>query len=69
VGSLATRAQDTTGLNRQIDTTERQIDQLVYDLYGLRDAEIAVVEQASVSELQKTMRSATCIRRAPELDE
>jgi hypothetical protein len=26
------------------DATDRQIDRLVYDLYGLTDAEIAIVE-------------------------
>lgn len=29
---------------RQIDATDRQIDRLVYELYGLTDAEIAIVE-------------------------
>ncbi len=36
--------QDTTLLQRQIDATDRQIDQLVYTLYGLTDEEIALVE-------------------------
>ncbi len=31
-------------LQRLIDTTDRQIDALLYDLYGLTEAEIAVVE-------------------------
>ncbi len=31
-------------LQRQIDTTDRQIDALVYDLYGLTDEEIRLVE-------------------------
>ena len=33
-----------TVLQRQIDATDRQIDQLVYELYELTDEEIAVVE-------------------------
>jgi hypothetical protein len=33
-----------TFLQRQIDTTERQIDTLVYELYGLTDEEIGLVE-------------------------
>ncbi|HEY7307895.1 MAG TPA: hypothetical protein VH643_00910 [Gemmataceae bacterium] len=33
-------------LKRQIDATDRQIDQLVYELYGLTDAEIKIVETA-----------------------
>jgi hypothetical protein len=33
-----------TALQRQIDATDRQIDQLVYELYGLTEEEIRVVE-------------------------
>lgn len=33
-----------THLQRQIDATDRQIDKLVYELYGQTDEEIAVVE-------------------------
>jgi predicted type IV restriction endonuclease len=36
--------QDTTLLQRQIDATDQQIDQLVYALYGLTEEEIALVE-------------------------
>ena len=32
---------------RQIDATDRQIDQLVYELYGLTDDEIRIVEDAT----------------------
>ena len=32
---------------RQIDKTDRQIDQLVYELYGLSDEEIKIVEEAT----------------------
>jgi hypothetical protein len=32
-------------LQRQIETTDRQIDQLVYELYGLTDEEIKIVEK------------------------
>jgi hypothetical protein len=31
----------------QIDATDRQIDQLVYQLYGLTDDEIRIVEEAT----------------------
>lgn len=31
-------------LQRQIDATDRQIDLLVYELYGLTDEEIKIVE-------------------------
>jgi type I restriction-modification system DNA methylase subunit len=34
-------------LSRQIETTDRQIDQLVYELYGLNDNEIRLVEEAA----------------------
>jgi hypothetical protein len=33
-----------TMLQRQIEATDRQIDALVYELYGLTEAEVAVVE-------------------------
>ena len=35
-------------LQRQIDATDRQIDQLVYDLYGLTAEEIRIVEEATL---------------------
>lgn len=34
---------------RQIDATDKEIDPLVYELYGLTDEEIRVVEEASGS--------------------
>ncbi len=34
-----------TRFQRQIDATDRQIDRLVYDLYGLTDEEIRIVEE------------------------
>ena len=33
--------------SRQIEATDRDIDRLVYQLYGLTDAEIAIVEEAT----------------------
>ena len=33
-----------TALERQIEATDRQIDVLVYELYGLTEEEIAIVE-------------------------
>jgi len=35
-------------LQRLIDSTDRQIDRLVYELYGLTEEEIKIVEEASV---------------------
>jgi hypothetical protein len=40
----ANTGHDKTLIQRQIDATDRQIDRLVYALYGLSDEEIAVVE-------------------------
>ncbi|KKL52008.1 hypothetical protein LCGC14_2289780, partial [marine sediment metagenome] len=36
-----------TVIQRQIETTDRQIDRLVYELYGLSDDEIRLVEEAT----------------------
>ena len=36
-----------TLIQRQINATDRQIDRLVYDLYGLTAEEIAIVEQTA----------------------
>jgi len=38
---------DKTAIGRQIEATDRQIDQLVYDLYGLTSDEIKIVEEAT----------------------
>lgn len=35
---------DTNSIQRQIDATDRQTDRLVYELYGLTEEEIAVLE-------------------------
>ena len=42
--AAAKTPQDQTVLQRQIDATDRQIDHLVYQLYGLTEDEIRVVE-------------------------
>jgi len=36
--------QERAAAERQIRATDRQIDKLVYELYGLADDEIAIVE-------------------------
>ena len=36
-----------TIIQRQIDAIDRRIDQLVYELYGLTDAEIQIVDEAT----------------------
>jgi hypothetical protein len=43
----ANTAHATTVIQRQIDATDRRIDALVYELYGLSDKEIALVEEAT----------------------
>jgi hypothetical protein len=40
---------DRASLQAQIDATDREIDRLVYDLYGLTEEEIAIVEQGTGS--------------------
>ena len=43
----AKMGQGKTVIQRQIEATDRQIDRLVYELYGLTDEEIAIVEEAT----------------------
>ena len=40
----ATVPHDKEALQRQIDATDRQIDKLIYELYGLTEEEIKIVE-------------------------
>ena len=46
--AAAKTAHDKTLLERQIVATDRQIDALVYELYGLSDSEIAIVEGSAM---------------------
>jgi len=41
---VAKNPTDKTRLQREIEATDRQIDQLVYELYGLAEEEIKIVE-------------------------
>ncbi len=43
--SSAKTDHDKTVIQRRIDATDRQIDQLVYELYGLTEEEIKIVEE------------------------
>ena len=45
--SAAKTSHDNEVLKRQIAATGRRIDRLVYELYGLTDEEIAIVEEAT----------------------
>jgi hypothetical protein len=47
--AMAKTPDDKTRLQRQIDATDQQIDNLVYDLYGLTDREIKIVEEVTKS--------------------
>ena len=42
--SKARTSHDKTQLQRQIVATDKQIDALVYELYGLTEEEIGIVE-------------------------
>jgi len=42
---LADTFQEKTSLQRQIENTDKQIDLLVYKLYGLTGEEIRIVEE------------------------
>jgi uncharacterized coiled-coil protein SlyX len=39
--------QERTALSRVVDSTRTQIDRLVYELYGLTDEEVRIVEEAT----------------------
>jgi len=41
----AKTAHDKTILQRQVEATDKQIDRLAYDLYGLTGEEIKIVEE------------------------
>ena len=41
---LAKTDHEKTIIQRQIDSTDRRIDELVYELYGLTEEEIRIVE-------------------------
>ena len=47
-GQIFTRARP--GLQREIEVADRQIDQLVYELYGLTEEEIRMVEESARSD-------------------
>jgi len=45
--SAAKASHEKTAIHRQIDATDQQIDQLVYELYDLTDEEIRIVKEAT----------------------
>ena len=51
-GAAANNPEWKTRLQREIETTDRQIDQLVYEFYGLNAEEIKIVEEALLESVQ-----------------
>jgi hypothetical protein len=47
--ATARTPHDKTSLQMQITATDRQIDQLVYELYGLTEEEIRIVEERTAN--------------------
>jgi len=45
--AAAKTSHEETAIQRQINAIDKQIDQLVYELYGLTDKEIRIVEEAT----------------------
>jgi predicted nucleic acid-binding Zn-ribbon protein len=45
LGSAAKDSERKTRLQRKIDATDRQINQLVYELYGLMKDDIQIIEE------------------------
>ena len=43
----ASTAHEKELIQRRIDATDKEIDRLVYDLYGLTEKEIRIVEEAN----------------------
>jgi hypothetical protein len=45
--ATARAPHDKTVLQSRIDATDRQIDRLVYELYGLTEEEVRIVEEGT----------------------
>jgi hypothetical protein len=45
--AAAKTPDEKTRIRRQIDATDHQIDNLVYELYGLTEKEVQIVEEAT----------------------
>jgi DNA-binding protein H-NS len=45
--AAAKTSHEKTAIQRQIAATDKRIDQLVYELYGLTDEEIRIVEETT----------------------
>ncbi len=49
LAATACTSHEQTLIQRRIVTTDQEIDRLVYELYGLTDEEIAIVEEEAVT--------------------
>jgi hypothetical protein len=59
----ATHPDDTTRLQRRIDASDREIDNLVYDLYGLTEEEIKIVEEGAEGRARTSSQVEACHAR------
>ncbi len=55
--AVTTHPDDKDRLQRQLEAADYEIDQLVYDLYGLTKEEIEIVERASIASSQKLVEN------------
>jgi len=67
--SEAKTPTDRDRLQRQIDATDHDIDRLVYDIYGLTEEEIKIVESASVASSSKVKENDTHDTEAQPADQ
>jgi hypothetical protein len=51
--AAAQNPNDKTNLQRRIEATDHQIDQLVYELYGLTEEEIRIVQDSASTRLSE----------------
>ena len=47
--AITKTTHERTALQRQIEATDGEIDRFVYEMYGLSDKEIHIVEEATFS--------------------
>ena len=62
--AVARTPQEKTALERQIAATDTQIDRLVYDLYGLTEDEIKIVEGTATADTQPPTETALPVELA-----
>ncbi len=52
--AMSADRQARTPIEREIAATDRRIDKLVYDLYGLTKKEVGIVEKATMRQDRRT---------------